>query len=104
MKKAFERERDLSRALEAVRDAANAAAIASLPHFRPDVVVEKKLDRSPVTIADRESEKAILSILRAAFPEASVIAEESGVIPGDPNLRWIVDPLDGTRGFTRGGK
>lgn len=57
-----------------------------------------------MTIADRESERAILHVIRDAFPDASVIAEESGTIDGDPNLRWIVDPLDGTRGFTRGGK
>src|SRR4051794_37793976 len=49
------------------------------------------------------STKRILAIVRAAFPAASILAEESGTHAGDPELRWIVDPLDGTRGFTRGG-
>lgn len=94
---------DLSLALDTARKAVRAAADASLRHFRPDVVVEVKPDRSPVTAADKESEAAILAILRANFPDASILAEESGVTAGRPDLRWLVDPLDGTRGFARGG-
>jgi histidinol-phosphatase len=94
---------DLERAASAARSAVQAAAKASLKHHRTGVAVEKKPDRSPVTAADREAEAAILSELLRAFPGASVLAEESGARAGDPALRWIVDPLDGTRGFTRGG-
>jgi histidinol-phosphatase len=61
------------------------------------------LDRSPVTQADKDSEAAILRVIREVFPEHSILAEESGELSGDPKYRWIVDPLDGTRGFTRGG-
>jgi histidinol-phosphatase len=99
----FSLEDDLERALVAARRAGEAATKASRRHFRTGVAVEKKPDRSPVTAADRESEAAILGELLSAFPDASVLAEESGARPGDPELRWIVDPLDGTRGFTRGG-
>ena len=42
-------------------------------------------------------------MIDAAFPGDAVLAEESGARAGDPARRWIVDPLDGTRGFTRGG-
>ena len=94
---------DLALAVDTARQAVAAAARASLPYFRPDVAVETKPDRSPVTAADRESEAAILAILRRAFPDASILAEESGLSAGRPDLRWLVDPLDGTRGFTRGG-
>ena len=94
---------DLDLALETARRAAEAAGRAALAHFRTGVAVERKPDRSPVTAADRDAEAAILEIVRAAFPAASILAEETGAHAGDPSLRWIVDPLDGTRGFTRGG-
>jgi histidinol-phosphatase len=94
---------ELERALDVARRAVEAAAKASLPHFERGVLVEKKADRSPVTAADRESEAAILGVIRAAFPTHRVLAEESGSHQGDPEHRWIVDPLDGTRGFSRGG-
>src|SRR6478609_3381964 len=94
---------DLDLALETARRAAEAAGCAALAHFRAGVAVERKPDRSPVTAADRDAEAAILEIVRAAFPAASILAEETGAHAGDPSLRWIVDPLDGTRGFTRGG-
>ena len=99
----FDPARDLDRAVDAARRAVEAAAAASLRHFRAGVTVETKPDRTPVTAADRESEEAILNALLAAIPDASILAEESGIRAGDPRTRWIVDPLDGTRGFTRGG-
>ena len=95
---------DLNLALDTARRAAEAAGRAALAHFRTGVAVERKPDRSPVTAADREAEAAILDVVRAAYPGASILAEESGAHAGDPSLRWIVDPLDGTRGFSRGGR
>ncbi|UQA55485.1 inositol monophosphatase family protein [Polyangium aurulentum] len=93
---------DLARAMDTARRAAEAAAAASLVHFRRGVRVETKPDRTPVTAADRESEAAILAIVRAAFPDHAFLGEETGVHAGSAESRWIVDPLDGTRGFTRG--
>lgn len=94
---------DLDRALDTARKAVETAAHVSLPHFRRGVLVEKKPDHSPVTAADRESESAILSVIRAEFPAHSILAEESGMDERNRDTRWIVDPLDGTRGFSRGG-
>jgi len=74
-----------------------------MPHFERGVAVETKGDMTPVTAADRDSETAILAVVRASFPDAAILSEETGAIAGDPALRWIVDPLDGTRGFARGG-
>jgi 3'(2'), 5'-bisphosphate nucleotidase len=71
------------------------------------VRVEEKADRSPVTEADRAAEAVILAGLRAACPALPVIAEEeasAGLSPLDPGNEFIlVDPLDGTREFIRGG-
>src|SRR5690242_4341800 len=94
---------DLARAMETARASAQAAAIASLRHFRSGVRVETKPDRTPVTTADRESEAAIFGVIRESFPDHTLLGEETGEHAGVGSSRWIVDPLDGTRGFTRGG-
>lgn len=94
---------DLARALTVARRAVSAAAEASLKHFRRGVAVETKPDRTPVTAADREAEAAIVAVIRDAFPDHGILGEESGAHATGSTCRWIVDPLDGTRGFSRGG-
>jgi len=95
---------DLDKAMETARRAVEAAAQASLAHFRRGVRVETKPDRTPVTAADREAEAAIFAVIKGAFPDHALLGEESGAHAGAVSeARWIVDPLDGTRGFSRGG-
>lgn len=94
---------DLDRALALTVSAVEAAAKIELAHFRGDLQIETKADRSPVTIADREGEAAILALLRATHPDHDVLGEETGVHGSGARYRWIIDPIDGTRGFTRGG-
>ena len=93
---------DLEKAMNVARAAVEAASAASLRHFRTGVRVEVKPDRTPVTAADRESEAAILRVIRDAFPDHAFLGEETGEHAGVAGARWIVDPLDGTKGFTRG--
>jgi histidinol-phosphatase len=93
---------DLAKAMETARRAAEAATAASLAHFHRGVRVERKPDRTPVTQADRDSEAAILAVVRAAFPDHGFLGEETGAHAGAAGTRWIADPLDGTKGFTRG--
>jgi histidinol-phosphatase len=95
---------ELELAMNVAKDAVEAAARAALPHWERGVAVEKKADRSPVTVADRESEAVIMETIRKTFPDHAFLTEESGAHQGDPGQRWIVDPIDGTRGFSRGGK
>jgi len=52
-----------------------------------------------VTEADVASEKKIIEIIRKAFPNHSILAEESGLDQGDVDHQWIIDPLDGTVNF-----
>ena len=94
---------DLPLALQVARRAVEAAGEAALRHFRRELRIARKPDGSPVTQADLEAEQAILREVRAVFPTHAILAEESGALDGDPSFRWIVDPLDGTRGFARGG-
>lgn len=93
---------DLDLAMQTARHAAEAGGAAAMRHFRTGVRVELKPDRSPVTAADREAEAAIVEVIRARFPGHAILGEESGAHAGE-EARWIVDPVDGTRGFTRGG-
>lgn len=69
--------------------------------------VDTKEDGSPVTIADQRAEAIILAGLARIAPDIPVIAEEqvaAGCIPAFDRRFFLVDPLDGTRGFTEGGK
>ena len=93
---------DLARAMDVARRAAEAGAAAAMAHFRRGVRVEKKPDRTPVTVADREAEAAIHAVVREAYPDHGFLGEETGAHAGAAHARWIVDPVDGTKGFTRG--
>lgn len=65
------------------------------------LTVESKGRNDFVTEADREAERAIVSVIRAAYPDHGIVAEESGSRPGR-DVDWIIDPLDGTTNFLHG--
>jgi len=89
---------DLALAL-ALADEADAI---SLSRFRAsDLQVETKPDLTPVTEADRAVESAIRERLASERPDDRVLGEEFGAA-GDGLRRWIVDPIDGTRNYSRG--
>jgi histidinol-phosphatase len=92
---------DLAFALEL----ADAADALSLPRFgAADLHVETKPDLTPVTDADRLIERALRERIAAARPGEGVLGEEEGEEEGDDggSVRWIVDPIDGTKNFSRG--
>ncbi|GBC59073.1 inositol-phosphate phosphatase [Desulfonema ishimotonii] len=64
--------------------------------------IRKKGDIDLVTEADTGSEKEILATLLTRFPDHAILAEESGLSPGDADCQWIIDPLDGTTNFAHG--
>lgn len=92
--------------VEALADLAEDAARVILPYWRSGVVAETKSDDSPVTQADREAEALILARLAALYPEAQAVAEEQVAAGEAPESLgewyWLIDPLDGTRGFVEG--
>src|SRR4051795_8521882 len=55
-----------------------------------------------VTQADKESEIAIFEVIRKEFPEHYILSEESGHLKMDSNIKWIIDPIDGTVNFANG--
>jgi histidinol-phosphatase len=91
----------VDRALNAALDAAREAGALALRYFTGRFEVTVKPDHTPVTQADREAEVAIVSRLRAAFPDVGFLGEEFGA-QGVQARRWIVDPIDGTKNFVRG--
>ena len=89
--------------LRVALDAAREGAVVLLDHAtRPLEIEEKERRADLVTIADRASEAAVLAVLRGAFPNAGMLAEESGASAGTSDERWIVDPLDGTTNYAHG--
>jgi len=89
---------DLAFALEL----ADSADAISLPRFRAaDLRVETKPDLTPVTDADRAVERALRDRIAAERPGEGVLGEEEGGGSGGP-VRWILDPIDGTKNFSRG--
>jgi histidinol-phosphatase len=93
---------DLKTMLEVASEAAMLGGKRTLAYFNAGVTVETKADASPVTIADRESELAIRARIKASYPEHSILGEEGGFETGNPDFKWIIDPLDGTKTFVRG--
>ena len=92
--------------LDQLAEAAREAGEAILDVVRRGFEVESKHDASPVTEADRAAELIILAALARAAPGVPVIAEEevaAGRIPAHDDLYFLVDPLDGTKEFVRGG-
>lgn len=67
-----------------------------------DLPVEAKPDDTPVSIADRESEKAIRSIIESQRPDHGIVGEEYGIKDSGDGPRWIIDPIDGTKNYVRG--
>jgi histidinol-phosphatase len=74
----------------------------TLAYFNTGTPTETKADRTPVTAADREAEAIMRRTIAAAFPSHAILGEEEGETPGTAPVRWIIDPLDGTRTFVRG--
>jgi len=92
---------DFEKAAAAAEAAADLARAETLTRFR-SVAVEAKDDGTPVTEADRAAERVIRKKLQECFPEYSILGEEYGAEGRSEGPEWIIDPIDGTIGFSRG--
>ena len=87
--------------LRFAHELADAADVITMSRFRAlDLRVETKPDLTPVSEADRAAEEAIRALVAERRPGETVFGEELGDDGGD--VRWIVDPIDGTRNYVRG--
>ncbi len=71
-------------------------------HDRASLHVERKPDHSPVTRADRALEERFRRAIERAFPGEGILGEEFGRTRPDAAAYWTIDPIDGTRAFSRG--
>jgi len=79
-----------------------AARPVPLGYFRKPLEVIAKADASPVTIADRETERVMREVLAARVPEHGIFGEEHGRERLEHRFVWVLDPIDGTRSFITG--
>jgi len=63
------------------------------------VAVESKRDASPVTVADREAEQAMRTLIMRRYPGHGILGEEHGAYLEGARYRWVLDPIDGTKAF-----
>src|SRR6201996_266424 len=87
----------------AVKAARRAAQIINRASLDLDLIqVSKKQHNDFVTEVDKASEAAIIETLTTAYPDHSILAEESGQSENESEYQWIIDPLDGTTNFIHG--
>jgi histidinol-phosphatase len=91
----------MSADLELAVRLADAADAISLPRFRSGLTVETKPDLTPVTEADRAVEAELRRMLGEERPDDAILGEEEGAA-GSGARRWLLDPIDGTRNYSRG--
>ena len=85
--------------------AADAAKSKTLQYFRSEGLLTENKELAgfdPVTAADRAAENAIREILAVERPDDAIIGEEYGSSGGSSGLTWVLDPIDGTRGYISG--
>ena len=93
---------ELIRVAHALADAARPVTLA---HFRALGLAADNKDAAgfdPVTAADRDAEQAMRAVLQKERPQDAILGEEFGHQPGTSGLTWVLDPIDGTRGYISG--
>lgn len=89
--------------MEFAVDIARQAGALTLTHFRgAELVVDRKGDHSPVTIADRQAEALLRQLIAQRFPADAVVGEEEADTAGTSGRTWYLDPIDGTKSFVHG--
>ncbi len=87
----------------AVKAARRAGTVINRASMELDKIeVRSKQPNDFVTEVDRAAEQAIIEVISEAYPEHSILAEESGETGGESEFQWIIDPLDGTTNFIHG--
>lgn len=96
---------DEARLIAVAHEMADAARIATLRHFRQAALTADSKESTrfdPVTVADRESEAAMRGVLARLRPDDGILGEEFAAAAGTSGWTWVIDPIDGTRGYLSG--
>jgi myo-inositol-1(or 4)-monophosphatase len=81
---------------------ADAARAQTVPLFRTSLAVTAKADDSPVTIADRNAETSMRTLINTQLPDHGIFGEEHGRERMDADYLWVLDPIDGTKSYISG--
>ncbi|MDO8639507.1 MAG: inositol monophosphatase family protein, partial [bacterium] len=84
----------------AIKAAKNAEKII-LNYYSEEIKFKLKEDQTPVTLADIESERIIIKTIKSQFPTHSFLGEEATEKEVKSDYLWIIDPIDGTKNYTR---
>lgn len=88
---------------QTLTEAARAGAAEIVRFFNKSFTISNKEGvNNLVTEADHAAEKAIISVIRSAYPDHQILSEEVGAIEKDSDYKWIIDPIDGTVNFAHG--
>jgi myo-inositol-1(or 4)-monophosphatase len=90
----------LNTAIKAARRAGSVISRAS--NDLDKLTIEIKSQNDFVSEVDHAAEQAIIEVLKEAYPQHSILAEESGAVDTGSEYQWIIDPLDGTTNFLHG--
>jgi histidinol phosphatase-like enzyme (inositol monophosphatase family) len=94
---------EIASRLKLAIEAGKEAGRLTLQYFQQEgLAVERKIDASPVTVADRFAEQLLRERISAEFPDDGVLGEELGTSSGSSGFTWILDPIDGTKSFISG--
>lgn len=85
-----------------INELADIARLVALKHFRTNLFLEDKSDKTPVTIADREIESLMRDHIKKMYPDHGIIGEEYGASDAASEFVWVIDPIDGTKAFATG--
>jgi histidinol-phosphatase len=88
----------LSFAVEAIQQAGD----LTLRYYQTGTPEDRKGDNTPVTVADREAEQLLRRLIAERWPDHGILGEEYGEERPEAPIRWIIDPIDGTRSFVCG--
>ncbi len=88
--------------IDLAAELADTAATIIMEHFRSKLEINAKADKSPVTVADRNAEAAMRSIINTRWPDHGILGEEYGEERADSEYVWVLDPIDGTKSFVTG--
>jgi myo-inositol-1(or 4)-monophosphatase len=83
-------------------DLAQASGEIICKYFRNKMDVESKSDQTPVTIADRQAEQVMRTMIQERYPDHGILGEEFDMVNPDARFQWILDPIDGTKTFVTG--
>jgi fructose-1,6-bisphosphatase/inositol monophosphatase family enzyme len=92
----------LEKELEVAVELTKKAGEITLEYRRNGFQTEIKEDNSPVTEADKAAEEFLVAELSKAFPDDGFLGEEGASSTGKSGRRWILDPIDGTKDYSRG--